>query len=166
MGTTNEFTRSPERPASMVPHGVRPTPVRSVEKLPQASSRVPLGQSAEHGLATPAAFPPQGAAGTPFKRPNGRPPAIVSPRAHPLVRELFRLMKRKQLSAEKLARKSGYLAQTICKWRHGQRRPQLAALVDCLNALGYELHISPISPPENSARITEHRGPGTLSRTA
>jgi len=57
----------------------------------------------------------------------------------PLVRQFFALADQKQITAAELVRQTGYNKQQFTSWRHGRNRPLLSAMVDCYNALGYDL---------------------------
>jgi|TARA_Y100000310_G_scaffold319574_1_gene375004 hypothetical protein len=63
-------------------------------------------------------------------------------RGHPLVRQLFDIMHKHQISANDLAKKAGLGVRTIESWTLN-RQPTVANLQAALNVLGYELYIKP-----------------------
>ena len=57
----------------------------------------------------------------------------------PLVRKLFEIVDEKRLTDIDLEDIVGYERRSYCKWRGGVSIPTAAALIDCFNALGYDL---------------------------
>lgn len=66
----------------------------------------------------------------------------IPARAHPLVRELFRIANSKKVMLADLASESGVSRSTISDWRY-RRSPSLVVFEAVLGALGYELRICP-----------------------
>jgi transcriptional regulator with XRE-family HTH domain len=60
--------------------------------------------------------------------------------AHPLVRELFKLLNDRELMINDVAKPSGIARNTISEWRY-RRLPSVASLEAVLNAFGFELKI-------------------------
>ncbi len=87
--------------------------MRSVTKLPQASLRVPPGQPSSQGQAIPAAFPPQGAAGTSFKCTRKSKAEATGRSWTPADKELIADMRAKRISHEVIAQKFGVTSQRI-----------------------------------------------------
>lgn len=73
---------------------------------------------------------------TSFKRgTNRRAPKV----AIPLVRRLFEFADARRLSIVDLSEMTGYDRKSFYQWREGVCVPSFAAIVDCFNALGYDL---------------------------
>ena len=68
----------------------------------------------------------------------GRLPVPKS--AHPLVKELFKVMNTHKLTLKDVASKSGVEARTISHWRYN-RSPTLLNFEATLNSIGYKLKI-------------------------
>lgn len=61
-------------------------------------------------------------------------------RAHPLVRQMFDIMREQRTCLVKMAGKAGIAGCNLRSWRRGAC-PRVAYLDACLQALGYELRI-------------------------
>lgn len=59
-------------------------------------------------------------------------------KAHPLIQKLFVLMNIERVGIHELARKAGWSVRAINGWRTN-RHPSMAAVCDCVEAMGYEL---------------------------
>jgi len=61
------------------------------------------------------------------------------------VQELLKeKMQQQMLNAKQLSEKAGYHHNTVLAWLNGKNQPNINAVQDCLNAMGYELQIKPI----------------------
>lgn len=67
------------------------------------------------------------------------------PRADvPLVRELFAKIDEAGMSLGAFGERCGYSIVSLSQWRHGRSKPQIPALVDMAEAIGYRLEFVPI----------------------
>ena len=67
--------------------------------------------------------------------------------AHWVVKRLFRIIEKEQISISLLGRKSGVQREAIASWRYAGN-PKLMSIEACLNALGYEFRIVSIKEEE------------------
>lgn len=57
----------------------------------------------------------------------------------PIVRQLFEIAVFEEVSVLSLSIKSGYHDRLVSNWRSGRYQPNINAVVDLYNALGYDL---------------------------
>lgn len=57
----------------------------------------------------------------------------------PLINQMFVAADEMKISISELSEMTGYARQLIWRWKNGEVRPNAYALVDCFNALNYDL---------------------------
>ena len=65
-------------------------------------------------------------------------PYRIAPEAEPIIRQLFTLANRQQVTRKHMAERAGVSAGTIAQWEAG-KRGRIDMVGACFEALGYEL---------------------------
>lgn len=78
----------------------------------------------------------------------------IPKKAHPLVRQLFKMMNADGITLRELAEMSGVGVKTLSDWRY-RRAPTLALFIAAANALGMEVVMRPDITSGQSAKAAE-----------
>lgn len=69
----------------------------------------------------------------------------------PLVRTLFKIMRRERAILREVQGRIGVAARTMSAWRSGRRQPTIGNLTAAFNAMGYRITVVPIDGDEEEA---------------